>query len=71
MVKVQRKAKAIKEAAAVVNQCGDTSDIPRYIATYLADLINRELIDVEVLDVLTRPYTQNLPGNTSPLTWQT
>ncbi|KAI4247611.1 MAG: hypothetical protein LQ352_006118 [Teloschistes flavicans] len=51
----ERKAKAVKEAAAVVLQCGDMSHIPRHIATHLADLINRELIDVDVLDALTRP----------------
>ncbi|KAL8635489.1 MAG: hypothetical protein Q9228_007021 [Teloschistes exilis] len=51
----ERKAKAVKEAAAVVRNYGEMDNIPGDVADRLANLINNELIDVNVLEALTRP----------------
>ncbi|KAL8685852.1 MAG: hypothetical protein Q9218_007506, partial [Villophora microphyllina] len=54
----QRRARAVREASAVMRY-GGLSRISLTLKTHLADLINRELVDVELLEALTRPVVQN------------
>ncbi|KAI4201724.1 MAG: hypothetical protein LQ350_003078 [Teloschistes chrysophthalmus] len=51
----EQKAKAVKEAAAVVRKYGNMKKVPQNVADHLAGLINKELIDIDVFEALTRP----------------
>ncbi|KAL9576398.1 MAG: hypothetical protein Q9212_007131 [Teloschistes hypoglaucus] len=58
-LRYERKAKAVKEAAAVVRKYGHMEKVSQDVADHLAGLINKELIDIDVLEALTRPLVAN------------